>query len=290
MTTLKDDVNISEERYIEIKKLAYKYYEEYKKLDSYSRKQFLKTLPMLSLQFENNILINTLVLPDTEYLVNVKKDKLISTLSQIAKNQDDITDINITAKLIEYSKFNTKELIQNGKLKIMDEINYDNCINVKEYKELKNSTIDFMQEFYELPLRKKVKLINKACKTETYQAQIQVATLLIPNDNVLMEQLKVSSVSDVADCYKVPESLINFKLEEYNRQKTELLIQDGSINKVKYNRVWYKDLFDDSIIDRLTNQSFYQSIENNHISTVNDTLEVMFKEYSKNSTNQKNIK
>ena len=42
------DTHISEERYIEIKQMAYKFYEEYNKLDRVSRKKYLDALPKLN--------------------------------------------------------------------------------------------------------------------------------------------------------------------------------------------------------------------------------------------------
>jgi len=284
MASIVEEAKIGQERYVEIKKMAYTYYEQFISLDRASRKEFLDNLPSIGTAFENDILINTLLFPDTEQLLTIPKGHLYSVLGKIANNEDYITDHNINAKIVEYSTQNISELIQDGKLQVMDGVRYtDSSISDKQYKSLKDSAVNFVETFHSLPLNEKVELICGGCAHSSYQEQIQIATLLIPNDKELIEQLKNASTSDIANYYMVPESLINFKVEEHKKQNTEELIKEGQLNTVKSNRIWYSDSLNDGMPYMLWDQGFYQKVEENLINKSSAAIEGMFKEYSKQS-------
>lgn len=292
MPTLKEIASISEDRYIEIKKLAYTYYKEYSLLDKSSRRNFLIALPKLNNSFEDDILINTLLFPDTKKLISLEGGQLQNALGRIVRNEDIITAHNIITKVMEYSSLNTKALIQTGKLEFMDEISLESSVDYEEYKELKKSAITKLDEFNDLSLGQKTNLIIEASKIDTYQARIQLSTMLIPNDRMLMKQLKTASIADVASYYMVPESLISFKIEEYNKQGTETLLNDGMLPEVKSSRLWYRDSLADSMemINKLWDQSFYRRVENSNITKVNDVLDDLFGDSSQKSPKQENVK
>lgn len=277
MANIKDEFNISEERYIEIKEMAYQYYGQYNNLERPYRRKFLDALPGLNTRAETDILRCTLLFPDTEYLLEIPKGKIYSELAKMANQDDNTTTHDVTIKTFEYSMFNVRELVANGKLKVMDEISYpEDSISDKEYIETKISALKVIPQFYELSLMEKVKLIGKACQTDTYQARIQIATLLIPNDRLLMQQLSNNTVEEIAKYYKVPTSVIEFKQDEYGRQGTDMLINDGRLGEFKLRRVWHKDPLDNELINKLWDQSFYASIENEAYQKINSSLEGLF--------------
>ena len=278
MASIRDELNISEERYIEIKKMAYQYYEQYNSLERPYRRKFLDALPDLDTRMETDILLCTLLFPDTKALISLGKGGLMSALGKQAKADDNITSHNVTTKAFEYAVFKTKELIDAGKLKFMDEISYpDDSIPDKEYVETKETALKVLERFNELSLMDKSKIIQQACTTNTYQAKIQISTLLIPNDLLLAKQLQKNSIEDIAAYYKVPVSVIEFKKEEYEKQATFMLIDDGKLSLIKSNRVWHHDIYGQmDLINGLWDQSFYKEIENSAYEKINSSLKGLF--------------
>lgn len=287
-----EDFKIDEERYIQIKQKAYGLYEEYIKLDKKERKDFLENLtkefsePSNELTLaEQYILRNTLLFPDTSVLINCTGGELQQILYKIYNNEDYIERSDVTAKFIEYSNCNTRMLVAEGKLNFMDKYGYsDYSISDREYTSLKNEALLYIEDFKKLPLDKKEKFILNCCGYESYQEKIQTATILIPNDVRLIEQIKGASVSDIASFYSVPESLIEFKLNEYEKQDTRGLIQAGKIKRSKEDRLWYKGSFDDEPL--YVWGSDYREIQMSveQVKKINDALQNSYKHYSKNTT------
>ncbi len=274
---INSESKIAQERYIELKQLAYNYYEQYNSLDRRSRKSFLDALPEMNTPYETAILRNTLLFPDTFELLVTPKGALYRVLNKFTKDNDDITKEDMMAKYLEYSVQHTPNLVKEGLLKVMDNINYpDNSINDKDYISLKEEVLGISDQFMSLSLQKKVKFILKCTEEEDYQAKIQLSTLLIPNDILLMKQLKESSISELARLYGVPTSVIEFKKEEYEKQDTSTLIAQGKISTSNFTLAWYKDRIDEGMINQIWDQSFYHKIEMEYISNANKALENMF--------------
>lgn len=276
---------IEEKRYIEIKKLAYGYYEKYNSLERVSRKSFLDALPPLNSALEACILRNTLLFPDTEELLCTKtKGELMDVLVKIAENEDNIEKSNIMEKASEYNKQKTKDLIQEGKLKVMDKISYsDDSISQREYISLKEEALMFHEEFDNMSLKKKVQVIGICCEEENYQAQIQLATLLIPDDARLMRGLKTHSEEQLAAYYKVPVSVIRFKTIEYDRQGTSDLLENGKMLTIDATGSWPGISADDEVISGIWDQSFYKEIENKDLKKAENHLSKMYQGYSKSA-------
>ena len=273
---------VEESRYIEIKKMAYGYYAQYNSLDRPSRKHFLLALPELENSYATAILRNTLLFPDTEELLSVSNGHLYGVLKKISENEDNIQPGDAFAKSVEYANQRTRQLIQNGTLQVMEGLKYpDNSISEKEYLSLKKEAVDVFKDFVELDLNKKVRFICSCCQEVNYQAQIQLATLLIPNDKMLMAQLQTNSIEELAQYYRVPESMINFKKIEYDRQDTIELIKEKKLSENKNTLPWYKNLIDDTLILEMWDQGFYKSIENDHIDRANKHLSKMYQSFSK---------
>ncbi|MBQ7137280.1 MAG: hypothetical protein IJO43_04825 [Bacilli bacterium] len=273
----KQETNISEERYAEIKKTAYKYYQQYNLLPRCDRKSFLDSLPKLNTEEEDAILRCTLLFPDTEDLIGLDRARFFPSLLKMGKQDDNVTFKDVVFKSKEYSIYNTRELIRSKKLQTMDELSYpDQYISDKEYIETKVLALDVVSRFCELSLPEKAQIVTQACQTDTYQAKIQIATLLIPNDMLLMQQLENNSIEEIANYYKVPSSVIEFKMEEYDTQRTSMLINNGSFGEFKSVRVWHRESLDTSIIANLWDQSFYQGIENDAREKINNSLEGLF--------------
>jgi len=277
MSINRQETKIDENRYIEIKNMAYKYYQQYNLLSRRDRKAFLDSLPKLDSKEEDSVLRCTLLFPDTEGLITANREQFFPILSRMGKCDDNISFRDVVFKQQEYSTYNTKELIASKKLQTMDELSYpDEYISDKEYIETKVLALDFVPQFYELSLPQKAQLIEQACETDTYQAKIQVATVLIPNDVLLMQQLETTPVEDVANYYKVPLSVIEFKIKEYNTQRTSILINNRSLVEFKSGRVWHKESLDTTLISSLWDQNFYQGIEKNAQENINNSLEGLF--------------
>lgn len=276
---------IEEKRYIEIKKLAYGYYEKYNSLERVSRKSFLDALPPLNSALEACILRNTLLFPDTEELLCTKtKGELMDVLVKIAQNEDNIDNHNIMQKASEYNNQKTKKLILEGKLKVMDKISYsDDSISQREYLSLKEEALMFFNsEFDDMSLRQKVQAIGICCEEETYQTQIQLATLIIPDDARLMRGLKTHNEEQLAAYYKVPVSVIHFKAIEYERQGTSDLLKDGKLLTIDAANSWYRSA-DDEVISGIWDQSFYKEIENKDLKKAESHLSKMYQGYSKSA-------
>lgn len=277
---------VAEDRYIEIKKLAYDYYEKYNSLERVSRKSFLDALPPLNSALEACILRNTLLFPDTEELLCTKtKGELMDVLVKIAENEDNIDNHNIMQKASEYNNQKTKKLILEGKLKVMDKIKYlDDSISQREYLSLKEEALMFFNsEFDDMSLRQKVQAIGICCEEENYQAQIQLATLLIPDDARLMRGLKTHSEEQLAAYYKVPVSVIRFKTIEYDRQGTSDLLENGKMLTIDATGSWSGISADDEVISGIWDQSFYKEIENKDLKKAENHLSKMYQGYSKNA-------
>lgn len=275
---------IEEKRYIEIKKLAYGYYEKYNSLERVSRKSFLDALPPLNSALEACILRNTLLFPDTEELLCTKtKGELMDVLVKIAENEDNIEKINIMEKASEYNKQKTKDLIQDGKLKVMDKISYsDDSISQREYISLKEEALMFHEKFDNMSLREKLQVIGICCEEVNYQSQIQLATLLIPDDARLMRGLKTHNEEQLATYYKVPVSVIHFKTIEYERQGTGDLLEEGKLLTIDAANSWYRSA-DDEVISGIWDQSFYKEIENKDLKKAESHLSKMYQGYSKSA-------
>jgi hypothetical protein len=278
MAAIKEDFNISEARYIKIKRMAYEYYKDFNSLDRPYRRKFLDALPDLDTKTETEILLCTLLFPDTSDLIELGTGELMAELGRRAKGDDNITMRNITSKAVEYSVLKTRELIRAGKLKVMDDISYpDDSISDKEYIQTKRSALKVMEQFTGLSLVDKCTLIQQACQTNTYEARIQISTLLIPNDLLLIKQLERNSVDDIAAYYKVPVSLIEFKQEEYEKQATSMLFEDGKLTEFKSNRIWYHDDSSEmDFVNGLWNQGFYQAVEDDVYEKIQSSLKGLF--------------
>ena len=278
MAAIKDDFNISEERYIEIKKIAYEYYRTFNSLGRTYRRNFLDALPDLKTKTETEIVLCTLLFPDTSDLIELGNGELVAELSRRAKDDENITFHNITSKAVEYSVLRTRELIKEGKLEIMDDISYpDNSIRTKDYIHTKKLALDVVEQFAGLSLVDKCTIIQQACQTNTYEARIQVATLLIPNDLLLIKQLEKNSIADIAAYYHVPVSLIEFKKEEYAKQDTKTLLEDGKLTQLKPNRIWYhNDSSETAFINGIWDQSFYKKVEHDAYENIQSSLKELF--------------
>lgn len=269
---------IEQDRYVEIKKMAYYYYKVYNSLDRVSRKKILQALPELNTPFETAVLRNTLLFPDTKELLSTPKEALYKVLRNFASINDGITREDMMTKYLEYGMQGTSKLFQNGLLEVMDDLNYpDNSISEKEYLSTKKEAFELLDEFTNIPLNKKVRFIEQCLDENSYQIQIQISTLLIPNDKLLVAQLNKYSVSELADYYQVPTSVIQFKKEEYVKQETIELINQNKLPQAQPKYLWCKAELDDGIIDKIWDQSFYRGIEQEYIDKANSVLEKMFK-------------
>ena len=231
------------------------------------------------------ILRNALLFPDTEELLITPKGKFQKTLSLIMANEDNITRQDITYKSLEYGSQKIRALIKQGKLKIMEGLKYpDHSISEKEYLSLKRETLLYVRQFFDCLLPEKVKLITEFMDETEDQQLIQMSTLLIPNDRALIEQLNNVSIEEATSYYRVSDSVINFKIEEYNRQDTRVLFMEGKMPPVKVNRLWYKNSIDDDSLGMLWDQSFYGEIEENKPVQVNISLSQIFSTFEKKVT------
>ena len=271
------DTHISEERYIEIKQMAYKFYEEYNKLDRVSRTKYLDALPKLNTPFENLILRTTLLFPDTPAVLKTSRGAVYNIFKTIAANEDNITNDDLMAKRMEYSTQKIHQLIQEGTLKVMEEPTYpDHSISEKEYISIKEDAIQASKEFTSVDLPRKKKFIESIAADTSYQTNIQLATLLIPNDVQLMQEMTQYSDERLAGKYKVPVKLIEFKKHEYEYQGTKNLIEEQKITRVTTNKIWFQSELDDRILDGIWDQSFYRGIENNQFKSIEQTLDKMY--------------
>lgn len=277
------DTSLSEERYIELKKLAYDYYDKYNELDRVSRKDFLDSIPSLNTHFEDSIVRTTLLFPDTEDLLKISKGSLHNVLKEIANNEDGITNEDVLAKSVEYSTQRVKELINEGKLKVMERIKYpETSISEKEYVALKKEALKYRKAFLGLSIVKKSEMIEECAKDASYQECIQLATLLIPNDSKVISMMKNHSSLEIADKYNVPVSVIEFKRHEYNYQGTEKLIEKGLFEKSQDDALWNSSDLDDSFIDAIWDQSFYKGIEEEQQQQVTKNLVKIYSKAIKN--------
>ncbi len=277
------DTSLSEERYIELKKLAYDYYDKYNELDRVSRKDFLDSIPSLNTHFEDLIVRTTLLFPDTEDLLKISKGSLHNVLKEIANNEDGITNEDVLAKSVEYSTQRVKELINEGKLKVMERIKYpETSISEKEYVALKKEALKYRKAFLGLSIVKKSEMIEECAKDASYQECIQLATLLIPNDSKVISMMKNHSNLEIADKYNVPVSVIEFKRHEYNYQGTEKLIEKGLFEKSQDDALWNSSDLDDSFIDAIWDQSFYKGIEEEQQQQVTKNLVKIYSKAIKN--------
>lgn len=277
------DTSLSEERYIELKKLAYDYYDKYNELDRVSRKDFLDSIPSLNTHFEDLIVRTTLLFPDTEDLLKISKGSLHNVLKEIANNEDGITNEDVLAKSVEYSTQRVKELINEGKLKVMERIKYpETSISEKEYVALKKEALKYRKAFLGLSIVKKSEMIEECAKDASYQECIQLATLLIPNDSKVISMMKNYSNLEIADKYNVPVSVIEFKRHEYNYQGTEKLIEKGLFEKSQDDALWNSSDLDDSFIDAIWDQSFYKGIEEEQQQQVTKNLVKIYSKAIKN--------
>ena len=279
---INSESKISQERYIELKQIAYNYYEQYNLLDRNSRTSFLEALPEMDVPLETQVIRNTLLFPDTEELLMTPKGALFRALNEIAKDNDEISRQDMMTKNLEYNMQNTQALVEKGLLKVMDNISYpDNSISDREYISIKNKVLDISNQFMDLSLQEKVELILTATEKNDYRVQIQLSTLLIPNDDLLIKQLKESSVDELATYYGVPSSLIIFKKDEYDKQATSTLIAESKLPASQLTRPWYRDELDDGIINKVWDQRFYQRIEQDYINKVNVALDKTFADAKK---------
>lgn len=277
------DTSLSEERYIELKKLAYDYYDKYNELDRVPRKDFLDSIPSLNTHFEDLIVRTTLLFPDTEDLLKISKGSLHNVLKEIANNEDGITNEDVLAKSVEYSTQRVKELINEGKLKVMERIKYpETSISEKEYVALKKEALKYRKAFLGLSIVKKSEMIEECAKDASYQECIQLATLLIPNDSKVISMMKNHSNLEIADKYNVPVSVIEFKRHEYNYQGTEKLIEKGLFEKSQDDALWNSSDLDDSFIDAIWDQSFYKGIEEEQQQQVTKNLVKIYSKAIKN--------
>lgn len=277
------DTSLSEERYIELKKLAYDYYDKYNELDRVSRKDFLDSIPSLNTHFEDLIVRTTLLFPDTEDLLKISKGSLHNVLKEIANNEDGITNEDVLAKSVEYSTQRVKELINEGKLKVMERIKYpETSISEKEYVALKKEALKYRKAFLGLSIVKKSEMIEECAKDASYQECIQLATLLIPNDSKVISMMKNHSNLEIADKYNVPVRVIEFKRHEYNYQGTEKLIEKGLFEKSQDDALWNSSDLDDSFIDAIWDQSFYKGIEEEQQQQVTKNLVKIYSKAIKN--------
>lgn len=277
------DTSLSEERYIELKKLAYDYYDKYNELDRVSRKDFLDSIPSLNTHFEDLIVRTTLLFPDTEDLLKISKGSLHNVLKEIANNEDGITNEDVLAKSVEYSTQRVKELINEGKLKVMERIKYpETSISEKEYVALKKEALKYRKAFLGLSIVKKSEMIEECAKDASYQECIQLATLLIPNDSKVISMMKNHSNLEIADKYNVPVSVIEFKRHEYNYQGTEKLIEKGLFEKSQDDALWNSSDLDDNFIDAIWDQSFYKGIEEEQQQQVTKNLVKIYSKAIKN--------
>lgn len=279
------DFEISEEQYIEIKQTAYKYYDEYIKLDKKERKSFLENLPKTNNPAEMFIIRNTLLFPDTSILINCTRGELQHILDKVMNNEDNVERQDVMAKSIEYSRFNIKKLVSEEKLTVMDKYGCpDYSISDREYISLKTEALKYVREFQNLSLEEKEKFILNCCSRESYQEKIQTATMLLPNDMELMYQLRGNSTSDVANYYSVPECLIDFKVTEYEKQNTKGLIQEGLLPKNKSYRLWYMSPVEDEVTYVWGPNYREPQLDAEQIGRINESLENSYKQYSKNQT------
>lgn len=271
--------SISQERYIELKEMAYRFYEEYNSLDRQARRSYLEVLPQFDNPVENSIIRTTLLFPDTLELLTAKPAELSKMLKKQGSDLDDATGRDLVFKVNEYQLMGTYQLVTDGKLKVMDELKHEDCsIIEKVYLSLKNEALEARDEFLKLDLSQKVKFVKSITEDINYNTQIQLATLLIPDDAKLIEQLKRNSVADLATYYKVPESLIEFKKDEYSMQGTKTVIPKFKISKTStpLSKLWYKDDLEADLIPKIWDQSFYRGIETEHMNNIEADLSKIY--------------
>lgn len=270
---------VSLERYIELKEMAYKLYEEYNLLDRQSRLSYLDALPEFDNPIESEIIRTTLLFPDTEEFLTSDQKAFSRVLNRIAREQDDINARDVTFKIFEYQMMGTQKLLSDGTLKLMDSLSYPDCsITSRDYLALKNEALEAREVFLKQSLDEKARLIESVAQDNHYHYQIQLATVLIPDDKELMAQLARSTATDLAAHYKVPESLIEFKKAEYSMQGTERLIPKFKMEKVTtpLSKLWYKDDLDTDLIVGLWDQSFYKGIEDEKMARITTSLSKLY--------------
>ena len=271
------EAKLEEDEYIRIKRIAYNYYEKYKNLDKKMRREFLNSLPELDLPIKTLIVKNTLLFPDTVSLLKMPKGKLLGHLLKLSQQIDGVENINVSAKQLEYLLQNPQKLVAEGKLSVMEELNYPKeCISDKEYLILKKEALAHHNNMFELQLIEKDRLVEKCLEKNSYQTKIQLATLLIPNDKLFMEELEHNSMEQLSGKYRVPVELIEFKQQEYINQDTKKILEQGKLPTNVQNRLWFSSNFDDGVVDILWDQSFYRNVENDIIGKINDNLANMY--------------
>lgn len=283
-----DSESISQERYIELKNDAYELFDKYNSLERPARWDFLDALPKFNNYVEDLIVRTTLLFPDTEeLLMATNSTEFNKLLNDIARTQDDVRAQDVACKIFEYQMMGTRNLVQDGKLKVMDNLSYPDCsVSRRIYLELKNEALEGREEFLKLSLNKKAQFVELISEDINYNTQIQMATVMIPGDNELIQQLKKCSVAEVATYYKVPESLIQFKQEEYAMQGTKLLTSKFKIPKdsTPFSKLWYKDDLDADRLSAISDQSFYKGVEDSCLTRIEMALSKIYAEPTKKVT------
>lgn len=271
---------LPKEEYVEVKRLAYTYYEQYKNLTIEEKTQFIDDLPSLNNQVKDEIVKNTLLIPDTKELISAASKHLYSSVEKVTTTLPSVTQEQMTSKMLEYRANNTHKLVEQGILMTMEE---SNSINEKTYLEIKTVQQKIHEIMKAKPLNMQRHIIGEYITDQSYEGKIKLATLLIPNDQKLMQELTTFSIEELADKYKVTPGVIEFKQEEYTRQNTEELIAKGKMPKPTTTRLWYQSELDDDIIRYLwpKENAHLDKEEAFHIKYVREQLSPVFKEKEK---------
>lgn len=271
-----NDIKLQDEDYIKVKKIAYEYYETYKKLSKKEQKNFLDNIKMNS-PVEEMVLKNTLIFPDTEQLLSISQSRLLNHLKRLARGESHIEETNVLMKTFEYSLQNTQQLVADGLLSVMEEKKYAaEDIGVTKYLRLKNEALKCYPYFYEVELSKKYEFIENCAANWSYEDKIQLSTVLLPNDAELMVELENYSLVELSEKYKLPVELFIFKKQEYSLQDTKSLIETKKIKSQYNNLPLDYDEMDNSIVDKLWDQRFYKDVKIALVCNINNKLSKMY--------------
>lgn len=275
-----NEFDIPKKEYINIKKLAYEYYEIYKNLSRKEQRNFLHNIKELDSPAKTLILKNTLIFPDTEKLLTTPQGKLNKYLKYLLNDEPEIIENSIMGKQLEYSMQNTQQLVAEGTLLVMEEKQYAiEDIGIKKYHNLKQEALSNYSCFSKLALSKKLELLEGCIGDWNYEDKIQLSTLLLPNDAELMQEMNGNTLEEIASKYKLPVELLEFKQQEYELQDTQTLIQMGKLKNNFRNVPLDYDEKNDFIIESVWNQSFYKSIQKELVKGINSKLTNMYKSH-----------
>lgn len=272
-----NDIQMPQEEYIEVKKLAYNYYEQYKNLTRREQEVFLNSMKELDTPIKTLILKNTLIFPDTKELLAMSSGRMGNYLQKLYPDEVSQNGSSIILKQVEYSVFGTQQLVADGILSVMEDKQYaPEDIGIGRYKELKEEALKCFKEFFELNLSQKTSFIQSCTDDWNYEDKIQLATLLLPNDIALMNEMEEYPLVKIASKYKLPIEILEFKKSEYELHNTRKIIETNGINYNFKNKPLGHDEMDNSAMGEIWDQTFYNDIKENFVYTINSKLSKMY--------------